>query len=355
MLKNKIIPNIVYTQRGLVDIRNLVYGDTLYEYRTGKPHKVLSIKKSNNRIIKVHYSDGREAIYSIDELLFTGNNIVDMYSALEIKEFPKIKLWGFDNSKYIDKPKLDPDPYTAGIFLTYGDYSMNEINLPLDLWKNFLSDFYTCNIQASSIPKDNMVLFTYLMSVSYLTWNQFFNNDRNLYNKVDAWVLTKKITSPCIPNEYMFASINDRWKFIRGIFDFGYNKLISRDEISICHWSEERLTWIQRLLWSLGITSNIEYNPFKSLESRPYVLTITGDYDCYPGMFYNVDYTRNQLQNDNSFYAKHNQLDMKIDKIIPIIGNKELIEIDTTNMCNVILDQPNVLYVSDNYLPRVSI
>lgn len=345
----KKIPIIVLTSKGFKDIRNLVPGDIVYEYRTNKEYEVKDLKRRKiNKLYNIEYTDGRSAIYSDNELLFTGNKIIDIISALDIKEFPEIELYPFDNIMIKEKPFVDP--YLAAIFIVYGDYNLNEISIPLDISKNLSLDIlYKYHMETYIDSDKNKIFFTYEYSINKITWKEFFGNDLDMYS------ITKQITSPLIPDQYMFSFKIDRWKFIRGIFDVGYNFKLFRDKVAIYHWSEDRLKWIERMLWSLGITCRIIYDPFGATETKPYVLEVTGQYDCYPGFFYNGKYIMNHLFNSDSFYAKHNDDKMKIKSIKEITDLSELIQIDTNDTCNVILDEPEVLFITDNYLPRVSV
>lgn len=349
MSLNKKIPIIVLTNKGFKDIRNLVPGDIVYEYKTNKEYEVKKLKKQKiNNLYNIEYTDGRSAIYSEDELLYTGYETTDIISALNIKEFPEIHLYPFENIVIKEKPLVDP--YLAAIFIIYGDYNLNEISIPLDILKDLSLDIlYKYHIETYIDSDKNKVFFTYEYSISKITWKEFFGNN------LDMYAITKRITSPFIPDQYMFSFVLDRWKFIRGVFDIGYNIKLFRDKVAIYHWSEDRLKWISRMLWSLGITCKIVYDPFGATESKPYVLIITGKYDCYPGFFYNNKYIMNHLFNSDSFYAKHNDVEMKIKSIKQITDLSKLIQIDTNDSCNIILDKPKVLFITDNYLPRVSI
>lgn len=349
MSLNKKIPIIVLTSKGFKDIRNLVPGDIVYEYKTNKEFEVKKLEKREiGNLYNVEYTDGRSGIYSENELLYTGDNIIDIISALDIKEFPEIHLYPFENIVIKEKPFVDP--YLAAIFIMYGDYELDEISIPLDISKNLCFDIlYKYHMETYIDSNKNKVFFTYEYSISKITWKEFFGD--NLY----MYIISKQITSPFIPNEYMFSFVLDRWKFIRGVFDTGYDIKLFRDKVAIYHWSKDRLEWISRMLWSLGITCKIVYDPFGATESKPYVLTITGKFDCYPGFFYNGKYIMNHLFNSDSFYAKHNDHEMKIKSIKQITDVSKLIQIDTNDTCNIILDKPKVLFITDNFLPRVSI
>lgn len=330
---NEYIDTNIITQNGIVSISNVHIGDRVYDFHTGKMLEVKDVIESKcTDIMQVLYSDGRKEFKLHDDVLYGGKK------ELRPLEFNPDKV----------KDPLYPDPNIAGVLLIYGDYDSNEIKLPLDMDEinNLFAHNY--NLDYGMITNRNTVNFSFNHSPNrFITWDEFFPH-------YDFYAKSKKITSSAVPNEYMYSSIKDRIQFIRGIFDVGYNKKRFPDSIGIEHWNEERLLLVQRMLWSLGVPSIVEYNPVyidddnmvrEYQYDRKYHLKILGDKDSYPGFFYDINNLEYMIGKD-SWERKLNP-----QWIFKIVNCKHYCH---GYMKNIILEKPTWYYTAD-YLPRLSL
>ena len=278
------------------------------------------------------------------------------------------------NQKKIVAP-LYPDPYIAGALLIYGDENDQCLNLPSDSLavNNLFAHKYQLNYGGIVSP-DGKVYFRYNgKSVDDLiTWKEFFSqyvfagSPENLENP------------PIVPLEYARASIADRLKFIRGVFDVGYMKRLFPNSCGIAHTSKAKLVEVQKVLWSLGILSIITYDDvtpcllqldkistplepldpytgnlrvsieFKiptSYKGKDYRLYVLGKTSRYPGYFYNIDSIENMIEN---VYKNQKYLKFQFQ-----IKSVELFT--TTSVTDVILAKPYLAYLTDNFLPKISV
>ena len=132
-----------------------------------------------------------------------------------------------------------------------------------------------------------------------------------------------------------------------GAFDIGYSKSIFPDSISISLKDEYRLVLIQRMLCSMGILSNVYYDPtMKDKYERKYRLDIVGNYDTYPGFFYDINYINRVLINDNRKFNFERPFELRI---------KPIKKYTEGYMYNIEVNKPNAIYIDSNFLPRISL
>lgn len=347
---NEYIPIYVQSQKGVVPIDDLVFGDTLYEYGTGNELKVLSIGNSEQDMIyNVEYSDGRSQIYRAKDRVFTGNKIVEARDIFGKEGFPEISLRPIELFRSPVTRPLYPDPCIAGALIIFGRYDTPYINLPLD--RNGVNQLFAhkYNLDYADKLEDNTTFYAYngADKSKPITWKEFFPY-------YDFYVRTRLQSSPLIPVEYTRSSINNREKFIRGVFDIGYNQDMFPDNVGIASNSEQRLEEVQKILWSLGVPSKISYDPNLPLDrGRIYRLDVIGKYDGYPGFFYDINNIRKQIRNDNVIKRPISDFKMKITRVGHVHSNGCLIT--KGYLRNVVLNKPQALYVTDNFLPRVSL
>lgn len=328
---NEYIDSGIITPNGVMSIKDAHIGDKIYDYYTGEISEIKDIKETKLcRILNVHFSDGRSELRPFYESLLSH----------------RIKMNAIEYHKDDITDILEPDPYTAGALLIYGDWSDNYINLPIDKCKvdSFIMHRYNANY-ASKLGK-NKNYFSYNSRPNMpITWDEFFN-------KYDLYVKTGKRKSPPIPHEYIHSSIRDREKFIRGVFDIGYDHNRFKGSICLEHTDENKLLIVQRILWSLGITSKIEYDPVykeddwsvhKYPNKREWRLTVLGSKKHYPGFFYDIFNIEDAIL-ENSWLDKLTQWEMKV------VSSEYYC---TGYMLNIVLDKPRWFYTS-NFLPRLS-
>lgn len=348
------IPIIIQTQDGDVPIEHVYVGDIVYDYKTSEEYEVRSIVNSRTeKIYKVEYTDGRVDYYTLSELMFIGYSITNVDTLLREREnfmldHPtsvnstrgNIKISAITYNKSSIRDILVPDPYIAGALLIYGNYDDEYINLPLDrpATNAFLAHKYQLNF--ADKLSDNTVYFTYNGAPrnQILRWWDFFP----LYT-----FRARNKNYPIIPMEYRRASLNDRWQFIRGVFDTGFDEYFFPDNCAIAHHDEEKLKAVQEVLWSLGVLSIISYDPHLPVaRGRKYRLDVQTHHDNYPGFFYYIDFMEKMMLNKKRIVNREPKFKLQIKSIEwHAIGHVK----------KLVLDRPHRVYLTGNFLPRVSV
>lgn len=368
MIDYNFITCRVHTQRGLVFMDELLPGDTLYEYGTGNPHKVVQLVKLNPvQLYNLNFTDGRNLTVREDEIIFNGVNKINLYDLMYHYNFPSYPLYEFNPKEKLFE-RLNPDPYMLARFLIYGNYDYEYINLPLKMFKKVPETLeYKYNIEADlSSDKDGIVLFKYRNTDHYVRWEEFMKlnyvDPLHIPEKLfDTYVISRRVDSNIFPKEYINGSISDRAKMVQGIFDFGYDKDIYPYTVVITNKNKDRLNEVKKLLWSLGIPSKIEH-----VTRNMYKLSILGPLKDYPGFFYYINNIESMIKSSDTYhklnFKKPHGFEMKIQYIESLINDKS-IPIETRVMhrmyenasYGILLDKPKVLYVTENYLPKVSL
>lgn len=362
---NSYIPTVVHTSRGPKEITHLSPGDLLYEYKTGEYLRVEGTHFTTIpvNIYQADYSDGRSEIYSARDMIYNGEYIMHVDDLMKYRIFKEINCYeleyhleypveygyGYTRRSPCVEP-LFPDPYITGALLINGNYDSPYINLPDDRHSADQLFAHKYNLDFADKIGDgyNYYSFDGDDKSNMITWKDFFKNH-------DCYVTTGKITSPIIPSKYEFSDIGNRKKLIRGIFDVGYDPDLFPDSICITNKDEERLKVVQRILWSLGISSTIRFGTTNKLDSinRCYQLHVVGKYDGYPGFFYDISSIKKNLDNDNKLIYHTNQFEFKITNIGTV--KRYGAEILKGYIGNVILEKKNALYLTQNFIPRVSV
>ncbi len=298
----------VQTDSGEVSIFNINIGDTVYN-PYGKRVKVVGVKRyCLEEIYKITYTDGRTTFHILDDWIHTREGDIKFENIIENKKYAILDLGKVNYEMDITNPII-PDPYISGVFLTYGDMTSEYLNLPMNMTRAnpFFANKY--NVEYNGIPIDGLSYFKYCGDVpnNKITWKSFLKNNLD-YLFTEYGIL---------PLQYRRASLNDRWQFIRGAFDIGYDSSIFREEeCGIGHKSKIKLEMIQSILWSLGIKSFIENisveNPFGWL----YRLTVQEDMIVFPNLFYNNDIIETMVRNRTSVVRyPYPPLKLKIESI----------------------------------------
>ena len=353
------LPVMIQTKRGNIPMENLNIGDSVFSHEYGCEFEILGLRDTEERVYQVKFNDGRSTIYTGKELDYFDNRPIHQN---------RINY----NHRIINP--LHPDPYIAGALLIYGDQTDKYLNLPFDVngVNNLFAHKYQLNY-GGTVSENGNKYFRYNGSPvdKLISWEEFFSN----------YVFTGKPQNsqnpPIVPLEYQRASIHDRLKFIRGVFDMGYNKEYFRNCCGIKHNSKEKLVEVQKILWSLGILSIIDYDtstscllkadkistditslnsdggivnvdllfkPPASYKGRDFSLYVLGEYSKYPGFFYNIDSIEHLIESNNN---RRKCLKFKLEiESVESHGKK--------SMRNIILARPNVAFVTDNFLPKIS-
>lgn len=327
MLDQKIL-----TTRGIIDASKLLPGDYVYEYKTSIPLEVRHIEtKRDEKIFKVKYSDKRIENYGMGEKIFFNGEIRSLtdLSNNVIKCAP-IKRTSIDYKK-IYTP-LPIDPYTIGalyaysepddpyVFIPYKSHKALEHILHVNGWEVYSDP------DASEMYDADKIYFTEIGNKERIKWSDIFPYELDHNN---------------IPNDYIFGSIIDRVKLIRGIFDTGYDLSITPDTISIRMLDHNKLKIIQNVLWSLGIMSFIFYDKYI------FQLNILGSEQDYPGLFYDINNRSRMINTDNVVYKCDPLFELYISSVFPVYGKNDI-------WYYIELEKPQAIYYSDKYLPRVS-
>lgn len=334
----------VLTTKGPRCIRDLTPGDMLYEYWTSQLLEVQEVVKSKIQMIwNIRYNDGRVTFGTASTPIVYGDRIIPLIEAARMGKFPPIDTFAVEYHKEQITEPLFPDAYSTGALLLYGDYDDEYINLPIDGIcepNNFIRFMYNSEI-AQVLGKDRIYFsWKHTSEEKCITWKEFFP-------KYKMFVTSRDSLTPIIPIEYMEASILDRRKLIRGIFDAGFSKNVTPDCVATLNSSEFRLKEVQKILWSLGVTSKIIYNPIMPLSrGMNFRLEITGKYKNYPGFFYSVDNIYRTLGNDNRICPREGEFKFRISKIE---------KFNQGYTYEVRLNRPGSIYTTANFLPRVGL
>lgn len=324
------------TQRGIVDVRDAVPGDFLYEYGTNNMIEIKDIiLKDEWSRFSAHYSDGRTEEYGNDELIYFGGKMYKPYQVANMifSKCQPIELYsvGFGEKKVL--APLDPDPYAAGALLGYGDFNNEYMNLP---YKKTCVVDGICNKYGIECigDEDSTVYFRYKGSEELIKWIDFFHYE----------FILNTVKGPLFPKEYVYSRFEDRVQFIRGLFDMGYSKTVTPDTVSLTMNDDIKIKSVQRILWSLGILCNIQYINGK------FQLDVIGKDEDYPGFFYDINNIGNIANTDNVCYKTNPKFYLYIEHVFTSLmkpyPNDPIYYIYT--------DKPNRIYWSDQFLPRVT-
>lgn len=269
----------VLTSKGIIPVEKVKIGDILYKYPTGEFMIVKNIKKSDMGIVHcMIYDDGRtqNVIGGIKDISEVSRGDLAMSSLHHIYQLIDFQC---DNMT-----SLYPDPYSAGILLTQGDWSDPYINLP-----KFVGDDIDLlpDMKGSTrlFPTrfDSLIDYLYDDKGHKIKWKTLFPKD-DFYKKKN--VKGKRL----FPNRYKMASVEDRKEFIRGALTGGMLWNLSDMQISIANKNSDILKELKNVLLSLGIISTIDY---RASDDRffgyPYRLTILpGENDKYSEILYDM-------------------------------------------------------------------
>lgn len=349
---NGYFPRLIPTNRGNVEISQIVPGDFVYLYMDPKEMskcntKLMSevkrvIQKDTCSVWRIEYSDGRTQF--VDQLsnIYTGVGITSLYAAFADREklLAPIKQAQVDWYPGVVRSPLMPDPYIAGALITHGDYDDEYINLPLD--RDSADSFFGDKYQVDYAEKlgNNRIYVRWKNGPEEIpiTWREFFPK-QNFFAK------THQLTDKLIPDDYMYASTKDRIQYIRGAFDVGYDTDMFPDEVAIASRDEYRLRKIQYMLWSLGIVSGVTYDPnLLAGRDRLYRLDVLSQIPD-PGFFYDINKIEHQILNEPRRYCKK--------KFNLNIVRAEKVGIGYTH--ELILEDHEMIYLDDLLLPRVSL
>lgn len=281
--KNNGIPNHVLNQKvisskGIVSIDELLCGDYVYNAYTGKSMMVVESKPiSFDTCYEARYTSGRRMSYHRDQQIvwdnrMTANNsFVTSLATAEILSSSSMRP-----DARIDMPRLTitnhnvdinitkrVDPYVAGPFLVYGDMEKSYLNLPSCLFEYdpYLFSEFLNYIKIVYPFIDKMVIVGedvkfYNDSCRVITWADLFGEQElSSLNPIDeAYILMK----------YIYTDEITRLRLVRGVFDLGYNPILSSDRgLMINGEYFENIDALVNILASLGVIAKMHFIPKK--------------------------------------------------------------------------------------------
>ena len=329
------IPVVVQTQRGDTPIENVRVDDVVYSFHSGESLRVVDILETQvSNIYRIRYTDGRSDYYQEHETICLGKTLTNISmlttELLESGNFRTVISQPTIHYEVNVDHHMVPDPYIAGALLIHGERDDEHINLPLDRpsANKFIVNKY--RLKLGHKIGDNRIYFKYNDGMDKLiTWNEFFPNG----------------VQETIPLEYRRASMKDRWKFIQGVFDVGFDKYHFSETIGVSNPSEWKLKEVQRMLWSLGVLSTVTYDSTLG-KKREYRLDVrSGSFD-YPGYFYDIDHITYALEQKYKIQNALEPIELKIQSMEQSRSRAYTKKLK--------LEQPCVPFLCDNFLPRVS-
>jgi len=339
---NSYYPINILTQRGILELQDVVPGDYVYEYGTNNLLKVIGIDLPNTPTIINHiiYNDRRADSVRDQDQLYIGDGITSVMTINHRDHlFKEIKQYPVEFKSTIQKP-LTPDPYLAGALLTFGALNDPHVNLPYYFsGSNELFAYkYGVDYSSDSIGLDGRVYFKFIGDPkgSRITWDQLFKGN------------------PVTPDSYVYSTIKNRQKFIRGVFDMGYSpKIFTNNRVGVICNNQEKLKIVQRVLWSLGISSLIDYDDFiDPFHNNKYKLEVIGEKKGYPGFSYIVDNIEHLFYQDNVYRSEE-----EFRLMIRPCTNSNILGFSFSKglMGNLILEKEQAVYLGANFIPRVSV
>lgn len=352
----------IITEEGNIPLMNLKEGMKVYEYYNCHLHEIIGFQEKNEKIVEVTFNDGRICYYTESEFEI-------LKAAFSYKH--DIMFYG----EKFDLPTLDPDPYVAGAFLFWGDTEDEYLNLPFHstTLENQLYSMYGLQY-ANAVNTTGKVYFKRKGDISgnRIKWEDVFARHMDhIKSRTDENVL---------PLCYERCWIANRFKLIRGIFDVAYDKKETPEDISVKSKSAKKMEYLQNLLLSAGLTSDIIHNnergdvivPKISLSNMEvdfnggeinvsveikeeedqlldpwHRLILLGKNSMYPGLFYNIETMENMIDNYfNESEKKFIRFRFEIAKVRTLPEEFNRIPI---------LAKPKVCYLTDDFLPKFSV
>lgn len=327
----------VLTNRGVIEAKDVLPGDYLYEYGTSRRLNINYVEElKHQRVYDIRYTDGRMEKVAGDQKIFFNNRIYtpEELSGEMLNNIIPIKRHVCDYGKLYED--LYPDPYVAGALFIYGDLNDKYINLPVDRYEADDVLRYKYGITYANETSKTKKYYTYIGSNEKITWVDFFK-DYNFFHK------NRILSEPIVPKEYQYAAPADRIQFITGVFDIGYSPEDTPDTVSITHTDGFMVDIVQTILWSLGIMCNSWRR-----DDGKYQLDVLGPEEDYAGFFYNINFRSRMINNIAEVYKCNPTLELRIKSVTPslLMSNERWYTFYT--------DQHNAIYYSNQYLPMVA-
>lgn len=224
---------MVLSNKGVVPITSLLYGDYVFDASTGDHIPVFGIKKLPlKELVKITYSDGRFMYNHYDQYIATHYTVgssdnSDMYMA-RIEAFikhPELIANGLTNINQYpvnlnsDDIYIEPvDPYYIAPFIVFGDLSDPYMNLPSFMSAD-INHWLDKNpkMRVTSYRSDKIHFGDNLCQL--MDWN---HGGMNIVNKLDFSVEGYLM-------KILYSGINYITRFIRAICDINVDRITMHD------------------------------------------------------------------------------------------------------------------------------
>lgn len=229
-LLNSILIPSPYSETGYIRMGDIKVGDYVYD-RKGRPTKVLGVFPQGPReIFEIKFTDGRTI--SAD-----GEHLFSYYTAKQ-------------------KLKYDNNQYKNGV----PNFKTNSVNELLELGvttpqangRSKIKFYLPMNEAVERTPKEfNLQPY----ELGTLLSDSYFDND--MLSEIPE-LINCDSHDKFIPNDYKLGSIEQRWNLIKGLFDADGS--IANDksfDVTYTSISEQLISDIQEVLWSLGVMSTV--------------------------------------------------------------------------------------------------
>jgi len=229
-LLNSILIPSPYSETGYIRMGDIKVGDYVYD-RKGRPTKVLGVFPQGPReVFEIKLTDGRTI--SAD-----GEHLFSYYTAKQ-------------------KLKYDNNQYKNGV----PNFKTNSVNELLELGvttqeangRTRIKFYLPMNEAVERTPKEfNLQPY----ELGTLLSDSYFDNDK--LSEIPE-LINCDSHDKFIPNDYKLGSIEQRWNLIKGLFDADGS--IANDksfDVTYTSMSEQLISDIQEVLWSLGVMSTV--------------------------------------------------------------------------------------------------
>ena len=229
LLNSILIPSPI-SETGYIRMGDIKVGDYVYD-RKGRPTKVLGVFPQGPReVFEIKLTDGRTI--SAD-----GEHLFSYYTAKQ-------------------KLKYDNNQYKNGV----PNFKTNSVNELLELGVT-IQEANGRNRIKYYLPMNEAVERTHKgfnlqpYELGTLLSDSYFDND--MLSEIPE-LINCDSHDKFIPNDYKLGSIEQRWNLIKGLFDADGS--IANDksfDVTYTSMSEQLISDIQEVLWSLGVMSTV--------------------------------------------------------------------------------------------------
>lgn len=275
--KAQPVDTIIPTPKGMRPLGELQVGDYVFD-RFGKPTKILGVyPQGEKEVFEITFQDGRKTKCCDEHLwpYWTSKNNLSMkttrqmleaglqYASREYK-FPVPTLTSPVEFE-ITQTHLLQDPYLVGVFL--GDGCCTERALTLSSQDEEIVAEISTLLGAKEYRKNHQSNYnwTFVLPEEQWTYHQkaqtlrsFLFSTSKVFKGIEDALITKA-ENKYIPQQYKYASIQDRYSLLQGLLDTDGSISVAKGRYNICftNTSLRLIKDMQEVLYSLGYASNI--------------------------------------------------------------------------------------------------